>query len=162
MPLESFIPGLVLKGIAKPVEAPLFALKETEEPPVDPPVEPEEPPIEVYTPMTPYNVETKTYDNIVRVDASWSFDEPLTGIMFIIYVNDVERTRVEGHLNVDIYDLPTGQTYKLTVQAMDMATNTVSAMSEPSYFDMKQPTGITNPNYWIPSKVDNISVSYRK
>lgn len=155
MPLESFIPGLVLKDIAKPVEAPLFALKETEEPPV-------EPPIEVYTPMTPYNVETKTYDNVVRVDASWSFDEPLAGIMFLVYVNDVERTRVEGHLNVDIYDLPTGQTYKLTVQAMDTKTNTVSAMSEPSYFDMKQPTGITNPNYWIPSKVDNISVTYRK
>ena len=156
-PLESFIPGLVLKDIATPMERPL-TLKEE---PVEP-VEPVEPPVETYTPMTPYNLKTKTYDNIVKVDGVWSFDEPLTDIIFIVYVNDVERTRVVGSTDVEIYDLPTGQTYKLTVQAMHDPTGATSALSEPSYFDMKQPTGITNPNYWLPSKVDNISVTYRK
>lgn len=121
--------------------------------------EEEEPP---YVPSTPYNVKVTLNEKEAIVFLDWDFDDELLDIEFMVFLNDKPHVLVAGDTEVEIKDLPVNETYKVLIQATHKPTDATSAVSDPVHFELLPPVTVDNADYWIPCKINKLSVSYQK
>ncbi|MEB2276864.1 hypothetical protein LAV82_22870 [Bacillus sp. ILBB4] len=177
MPLESFPPGFKLKGQEDPpveeqtevIEEPATSDEQKEE--NETPQEPDAPVVDLI--VQPTDLSSVTPTNTTRTTLYWGYTGDISAVKFLIYLDDAVYSTIESNskyliveaLGENTYgfitdDLKEGS-YKFYVKAVS-DSNIVGETSEEFYFEVVKPQGIDNQNYWLPSKIDNISVTYKK
>lgn len=164
MPLESFPPGFILKSQAakvmeEPVEPPVEEPEVPEETPVKPTPEPEPEPEPLPAPPTPTSTKVETFNTSTKIKASWVYQE-IAGITFALFFDGEQHSTVMEQTSVYIDNLAIGS-HTFQVKAFN-SEGTASEMTQPITFTVSEPAGINNANYWLPSRIDNIAVTYRK
>lgn len=150
MPLESFPKGFLLKKQE--------SVNALEEEPIEEPVEQEPEPLPA--PSIPINPTIKTYETSTKITAWWEFPEEMTGISFVLFFDGNQHSTLFEKTTVDIIDLSVG-IHTFAVKAIN-DEGTESAFTNEVSFEIKKPAGIDNANYWLPFRIDNIAVTYRK
>lgn len=78
------------------------------------------------------------------------------------YILMIKKKIIVSDKTVAITDLFPDNAYSAKVVAIDKLTALESKATPLVPFYIKKPEGFDQQSYWIPSKIDNINVTYRK